>query len=127
MEYRAIKNVSIRSILSPAPTVSLDLVYFNPNRFGMDVRRLDCDVFVGGNLAGHLIMDTLLRIPANAESTLPASMSIDVRNVLSQSVNAFFNNEITLTIKGTTRVGKGGIFFTIPVNYTGKHKLNLFR
>jgi len=36
------------------------------------------------------------------------------------------SNEVLVTVKGTTNVGKAGFFKTVPFTYEGRHQLKLF-
>ena len=72
------------------------------------------------------MLDTIMHISRNSEFSLPATMDVDMRNILKNSVNVLFSREILVGAKGSTRVGKGGIFVTVPFNYEGRHKVELF-
>ena len=105
----------------------MDLVYFNPNNFGVDLKKVDCDIYVNQNYLGRYVLDTLIHIDKKSEFTLPSRMNVDMKNVFKNALAAIFNNEILITAKGTTRVGKGGIFVNYPFNYEGRHKIDLFQ
>jgi hypothetical protein len=51
-------------------------------------------------------------------------MQVDMKGLFKNSLSILFNKEVTLGAKGTTRVGKGGFYVTIPFNYQGKQKIN---
>jgi hypothetical protein len=53
-------------------------------------------------------------------------MSVDMKGLFKNALNILFSNEVLVTVKGTTRVGKAGIFITVPFSYEGRHKLELF-
>ena len=123
-DYRDIKNFRIDKLGFDNSAIAMDLVYYNPNNFGVNLKKVDCDIWVDDNYVGKFLLDTLMFIPKKAEFTLPARMKVDMRNLFKNSLNVLFANEVTLKAKGTTRVGKGGIFITVPFNYTGKHKVD---
>ncbi len=104
----------------------MDFVFFNPNPFAVDLKKVDCDVYLDSNHVGKFLLDTTMRIAQNAEFTLPASLDVDMKNVIKNSLSLIMNNEVLIGARGTTRVGRGGIYLTIPFNYEGKQKLNLF-
>ncbi len=107
-------------------SLSLDMVYFNPNGYGVELRKVDCDVFVDSNYLGHFNLDTSMHIPRKAEFTLPVHLDVNMKSVLKSGVGMFFNKEVLINVKGTTRLGRAGIFKTIPFDYSEKHSLNLF-
>ena len=67
-----------------------------------------------------------MHIPKSAEFALPASFDVEMKNILKNTVNVLIGNEVLVSARGTTRVGKGGIYVTIPFQYEGRQKLNLF-
>jgi LEA14-like dessication related protein len=103
----------------------MDLVYFNPNNFGVNLKNVDCDIYLDNTYVGKFLLDTLMHIPKSAEFTLPASMDVDMRNIFKNTFNVLFSREVLIGAKGTTRVGKGGVYVTIPFNYQGRHKVEL--
>lgn len=125
-EYRDLKNFKVNNVGFDKSNISMDLVYFNPNSFGVDLKRVDCDLYLDNNFVGKFMLDTVMHISRNSEFSLPATMDVDMRNIFKNSVNVLFSREILVGAKGSTRVGKGGIYVTVPFNYEGKHKVELF-
>lgn len=104
----------------------MDLVYYNPNGFGVDLRNVDCDVYVDNSYLGKFQLDTLMHINRMAEFMLPSRILIDMKAVLKNGLNLLFSKEVLINVKGTTRVGKAGFFRTVPFNYEARHTLSLF-
>ena len=48
-DFRETKNLKINQVGFDKTSVSLEMVYYNPNDFGVDLRKVDCDVFVENN------------------------------------------------------------------------------
>lgn len=103
----------------------MDFVLFNPNTFSVDLKKVDCDVYLDSNYVGKFLLDTTMHIPQSSEFILPANLDVDMKHVLKNSFNLLISNEVLIGAKGTTRLGKGGIYVTIPFHYEGKQKLNL--
>jgi len=125
-DYRDVKNVKIEKLGFDKSTVSMDLVYFNPNGFGVELKRVDCDVYVNNNFVGKYVLDTTMHISRKAEFSLPSKMNVDMRGVFKNALTLLFSNDVLVDIKGSTRVGKAGFFITVPFHYEGRHKLDLF-
>ena len=104
----------------------MDLVYFNPNNYGVDLKNVDCDIYLDNTYVGKFKLDTLMHITRNAEFTLPAKMDVDMRNIFKNTMNVLFSREVLVGAKGNTRVGKSGIFVNVPFKYEGRHKVDLF-
>jgi LEA14-like dessication related protein len=125
-EYRDVRNVKIDSLGFEKSIVSMDLVYFNPNNFGIDLKNINCDVYIEHDFLGKYLLDTTMHIAKRSEFAIPSHMQVDMKNLFENTFNSFFSNELLLEVKGTTRVGKGGIYITIPFAYSGRHKFSLF-
>ncbi len=125
-DYRDVKNFKIQNWGFDRSQVSMDLVYFNPNKFGVDLKKVECDIYLQNNYVGKFMLDTLMRIPQNAEFIIPAKMDVDMRNIFKNSLSIVFNKEVLVGAKGYTRVGKGGLFVTVPFNYEGRHAIDIF-
>ncbi|MFN5937468.1 MAG: hypothetical protein ACK43L_05425, partial [Sphingobacteriales bacterium] len=72
-------------------------------------------------LAGHSIIDTLIRIPAKDTFAIPVRFRIEMKNVLSNAFTILTQDKVNIKMRGTASVGKAGIFIKIPINYQGKH------
>jgi len=125
-DYREVKNVKIENMGFDKTVLAMDLVYYNPNGFGVDLKKVDCDVYVDNSYLGKFALDTLMHIPRRAEFTLPSRIAIDMKAVLKNGLNLLFSQEVLVNVKGTTKVGKGGFYTTVPFNYEARHKFSLF-
>ena len=125
-DYRDVKNVHIENMGFNQTILAMDLVYYNPNSFGVDLKKVDCDVYVDNSYLGKFQLDTLMHIPRRAEFSLPSRIVIDMQSVLKNGLNLLFSKEVLVNVKGTTRVGKAGFYATVPFNYEARHKLSLF-
>lgn len=125
-EYRDFRNVKIETIGFGESTLGFDLVYYNPNGFGIDLRRVDSEVFIDSLYLGKFQLDTLMHINRMSEFVLPGKIRLDMKNLLKNSARFLLKKEVTVQAKGTVRAGRGGVFKTIPFNYEGKHAMSLF-
>ncbi len=125
-EYREVRNFKIDSVGLSTSTISLSLVYFNPNNYGVDLKHINCDVYIDKNYVGRYILDTLLHIPKRSEFVVPSKMQVDMKNIFKNAFATLLANDVLVEVKGITRVGKGGIFVNIPFSYETRQKFNLF-
>ena len=125
-QYRDVKNFHLENFGLKKSRVSMDFVFFNPNGFPVNLKKIDCDVFVDSSYIGKFLLDTTIHISRTSEFTLPVNMDVEMKNIMKTSFNALINSEVLLGARGTTRVGRSGLYVTIPFRYEGKQKLNLF-
>ena len=125
-EYRGMQNLKVDSIGLVNSKISLELIYFNPNNFGVELRNVTCDVYINHNYLGKYVLDTLMHIPKRSEFFIPSGMQVDMKNIFKNAFGALFSNEVLVELKGSTRLGKAGIFITVPFNYSAMQKFSLF-
>ena len=125
-EYRTFKNFTIEKPGFASTTLKMDLVYFNPNDFGLNLNSTDLDIFIDSNYLGKTVQENVVAIPRRAEFTIPIKIDLDMKNLLKNSFVTLFNNEVTIKIIGSIRVGKLNVFKTFPVNYEGKQHFSFF-
>lgn len=125
-EYRAVKNIKLDQLGFDHTNLTMDLEYYNPNSFGLDLKKLDADVYIDNRFLGKFNLDTLMHIPKKANFSLPSKIAVDMKAMYKNALNLVLSKEVLVSIKGTTRVGKAGIFRTVPFTYEGRHKLDLF-
>jgi len=125
-EYRGMQNLNIDSIGLVSSKISLELVYFNPNNFGVDLRNVNCDVYINHNYLGKYILDTTMHIARRSEFIIPSSMQVDMKNVFKNALGTFLSSQVLVELKGSTRVGKSGIFITVPFTYSAMEKFGMF-
>jgi LEA14-like dessication related protein len=121
-DYRDVRNIRIEKFGFDRTSLSMDLVYFNPNNFGVTLKNVSCDIFINNNFLGHYALDTTLKIDKKSEFVLPSKVAVDMKNVYKNALNMVFNKEVEVNVKGTAKITKI-ISLTIPFDYKGKHKL----
>jgi LEA14-like dessication related protein len=126
LEYQSFHNFSIQKLGFNNSTVSLNIVYYNPNNFGMQLRNSDMDIYVDGSMLGHSSFDTLIRIPRRDTFTLPVKFDVNMENIYKNAWSALTGKEVTVKLTGKIRVGKANVFMSFPVNYETKETFSLF-
>ena len=125
-EYRGMQNLKIDSVGLASSKISLELVYFNPNNFGVDLRNVNCDVYINHNYLGKYVLDTIMHIAKHSEFVVPSSMQVDMKNVYKNALSTFLSRQVLVELNGSTRVGKSGIFITVPFNYSAMESFSMF-
>ncbi len=126
LEYRDYKNFSIEKLGFSNSQVKLDLEYFNPNNFGLQLKRTELDIYINNTFLGHSSSDTLINIPRNNTFLLPIRFDADMKNFFKNAWNTMMGNEVTVKVTGKLKIGKANVFMSMPVDYEGKHKFSLF-
>ena len=126
LEYQEYKNFHLENLGFNKSRVSLDLKYYNPNNFGLQLRRSDLDIFINNNFLGHSSSDTLINIPRRDTFLLPIKFDMDMKNVFKNAFSSIVGNDILVKVTGRIKIGKANVFMSMPVNYEGRHTFSFF-
>lgn len=125
LEYRDFKNISTDKLGFSTSTFKIDLVYYNPNNFGLQLKRTDLDIYIDSNYLGHTAQDYQITIPRKGEFTLPIIIEVDMKNAYKNAMPALLGREVLLKITGKVKLGKANVYKSFAVNYEGKQKFSL--
>lgn len=126
LEYRGYNNLRIENVGFSSTTLKIELNYFNPNNFGLQLKSTDLDIFINNNYLGNTYQEYQVTIPKSNEFIIPLSIDIDMKNLFKNSLHAFANKEVTVKISGSIKVGKANTFISFPVNYEEKQQFSIY-
>ena len=124
--YRDFKNLKLEKVGFAATTLKVDLVYYNPNNFGLQLKYTDLDIYVNSNYLGHSSQDYQITIPRLAEFTMPLAIEVDMKNLLKNAFPTLLGKEVLIKVTGTVKLGKANVYKTFPVNYEGVQIFSAF-
>jgi LEA14-like dessication related protein len=123
--YRDFKNLRVEKMGFSSSLIKLDLIFYNPNNFGLQLKNTDLDISIDSNTLGHTFQEYQVTIPKRAEFTLPIQLELDMKNVFRNSLTTLLGKEVLVRATGTLKLGKANIFKTYKVNYEGRQKFSL--
>ena len=126
LEYREFRNFSLQKVGFATSSIKMDMIYYNPNGFGLQLKRTELDVFVNGILLGHTSQEYQITIPKKEQFIIPVTMEVDMKNLLKNSLTSLFNKEVQVKVTGSIKVGKANLFISFPVNYEGIQAVDFF-
>jgi LEA14-like dessication related protein len=116
-EYRNIQNVHLVTVGPLQTTAGVDLVYYNPNKFGVQVTEAQGDIYVDSSLLGKFQLSDKVQVKKKSEFTLPALVKIDMINLLKNHRDLLQKKEALLTIQGTAEIRKAGFSRNVPIKF----------
>lgn len=125
--FKNVQNISLDNLSFNNATLKMELVYYNPNTFGMELNRTDFDIFVNNNLLGHSLQDLQLKIPSRKDFTVPLQVDLDMKNLLKNGIMALLNKEVQVRVLGKAKIGKAGVYKTFNIDYTTVQNFSLYR
>ena len=128
--FKDYKNLTIENVTFANAAMKVDLIYYNPNNFGLQVNRTDLDIFVDGTFLGHSAQDVQVTVPKRGEFVLPLKIDLDVKNLLKNGlsgVTSLFNKNVAVRFLGSIKLGKAGVYKSFKVDYTTTQNFSMFK
>ncbi len=127
LEFKEFKNLTIEKLGFAGAALKVDLVYYNPNNFGLELNRTDLDLFVDSTFLGHSSQEIQVAIPRRDIFTLPLKIDLDMKNLLKNGLMGLFNKAIQVRLLGKVKVGKAGVYKSFNVDYTTIQNFSFFK
>jgi LEA14-like dessication related protein len=124
-DYLGVRNIKLLKAGFKESTVSVEVGYYNPNKYPVTMKRAEADVYVNNALFGHTVVDTTIQVPRKDTFYLPVLLTVNMTTSVLGLLQTFSSGQDTVLIKmdGSARVGRGGIFINYPIKYEGKQVL----
>ena len=126
-EYRDIRNIRLINLGPLQSTAGVDLVYYNPNNFGVQVATARGDIYIDSSYFGQFELDEKVQVKKRSEFILPATVKVDMISAIKNHRDLYKKKEALVKIQGTAMVKKSGFSKEIPINYEHIQNIERFR
>jgi LEA14-like dessication related protein len=126
-EYRDIRNIRLISLGPLESTAGVDLVYYNPNDFGVQVATARGDIYVDNNYFGKFELNDKVSVKKRSEFILPATVRVDMVGAIKNQRDLYKKKEALVKIEGMATVKKSGFSKDIPIRFEQMEDLGKFR
>ena len=126
-EYRDIRNIRLINLGPLQSTAGVDLVYYNPNSFGVQVETARGDIYIDSSYFGQFELNEKVQVKKRSEFILPATVKVDMISVIKNQRELYKKKEALVRIQGTAMVKKSGFSKEIPINYEHIQNIERFR
>ena len=125
--YLGYQNLRLGRVGTKNNVVMSDIKFYNPNKFALNVKQAEMDVYFNDRLLGHTSMTNLVSLPPMDTTLVPFTVQASVTDLLANTAQIFLNPNVRVRIQGNAKAGRGGIFVNIPINYQGTQRIKLAR
>lgn len=127
LEYRDLKGARLHSATLQQATIVLELEFYNPNHYGLNLKNGDIDAYLNGKFAGKATLDESISVPARDTFTMPVTIVANMSSLVSNAMSLLTKQEqlIPVKLEGMIRAGKGGVFVPVKVHYEGVQRVRL--
>ena len=126
-EYRDIREVRLIELGVLQSTAGIDLVYYNPNNFSVQLADARGDVYIDNIYFGRLGLNEKVQVKKNSEFIVPAIIKIDMIGAVKNQRELFKKKEALVRIEGMARVTKSGLSREVPIKYERMQNIERFR
>ena len=126
-EYRDIRDVKVLEIGLLQSTAGIDLIYYNPNNFGVTLSEARGDVYVDNEYLGRFSLDEKVHVSKRSEFVVPALIKLDMIGAIKNQQDILKKKEVLVRIDGMARVKKAGISRDLPIRFEAMQNIERFR
>ncbi len=112
-EFKKIESWNINEMGLSSNVFSTRVLFYNPNSFAIKLKHLEGNITIEGEDIGLCLSDTLIRIAAKQEFSLPIAIQLKTGALLLKGLTFLAKDSIRIKFNGFARVGRSGFF----VNY----------
>lgn len=126
-EYRDIREIRLVDAGVFNSTAGMDLIYYNPNNFGLTVSEARGDVYIDNKWLGRFDLAEKVNVHKRSEFTVPALIKIDMIGAVKNQRDLWKKKEALIRIEGIARVKKAGFSRDVPIKYESMQNIERFR
>lgn len=115
-QFRDVQNIRLVDVGLLQTKAGADLIYYNPNNFGVTLSSARGDVYLDNKYIGRFELADKVSVNKRAEFIIPAILKLDNISAL-KNHDIYKKKEVLLRIEGTARLTKTGFSKEIPIKY----------
>ena len=124
LEYKGIQKTQIKSLSLSNAAIQIDLGYYNPNNFGVDVKETNLSIFLNDRFVALADQPQKTQIPRESNFTFPIVAHFDPLKILGPALASLFSSKNKIGIQGSAKVGKGGLYIRVPISIEEQVNIN---
>ncbi len=118
LDYKGVENTEIQSIGFNHSAIRINLKYYNPNNFWIDVKESNLSIYLNDQFIGIADQPEKTEIPKLSDFIFPVVAHFDPLKILGTAFTSLFSKTNKVTIQGTAKLGKKGVYIKVPINIT---------
>jgi LEA14-like dessication related protein len=126
-EFRDIADVRLLDVGILKTTAGANMIYYNPNDFGIRLSSARGDIYVDNIYFGQFELADEVQVRKNAEFVLPVTIKIDNINAVKNQRDLYKKKEAMVRIEGYALVKKSGFSKEIPIRYEQMQNIERLR
>jgi len=128
--FEKIENVEIINVSTQQLECQLDLVFYNPNAFALDLAEADLNVSMAETALAEVHQTYESTMPGQSRFSMPVNIILNLQELygdnpitaMTKGLELMQKRELELQFKGSIKVGKGKTKISVPID-----KIDLIR
>ena len=125
--YLGYQNIRLGRVGDRNNVLMSDIKFYNPNKYALNVKEAEMDVYFNDRLLGHTSMANMVSLPPMDTTFVPFTIQASATDLLANTAQIFLNPNVRVKVQGNAKAGRGGIFVNIPINYQGTQRIQFSR
>ena len=122
--YKDVQHIKLNGFGINHSTISVDVRMYNPNKYGIQLKDADVDVFVNQTYIGKMfVVNGVYEIPRADTFLLPLNVDVDLKTVLPNALSFLLEKAVVIKLTGKIKAGKHGVYVSVPINYEGRQEI----
>jgi len=126
-EFRDISNIRLVKVGLLQTTAGADLIYYNPNSFGIQLDHARGDVYIDNHYFGRFELDQRVSVRKRSEFVLPVVFKLDNIGAVKNQRDIYKKKEALVRIEGYATVKRSGFSKEIPIRYEHMQDIDRLR
>lgn len=126
VSFAGYRNVRFSNHGFSTGIIQMDVAFFNPNPFPMKIKETALQVLINQKPFGQITQDSASLMPPKDTFLMPVSFRINLVNLLQKVMSSSSHDSVALEATGNCKIGRSGIFVTLPLHYKSKEMFRMF-
>jgi LEA14-like dessication related protein len=125
--YLGYQNLRLGRVGDKNNVLMSDVKFYNPNKYALNVKEAEMDVYFNDRLLGHTSMANMVKLPPMDTTFVPFTIEASATDLLANTAQIFLNPNVKVRIQGNAKAGRSGIYVNIPINYQRTQRIQFSR
>ena len=118
LDYLGIKSAQLQTLGLNSSSIRIDIEYYNPNTFGIDVKETNLSIYLNDKFVGLADQPEKTQIPKLSNFLFPVVAHVNPMMIFGTAFSSMFSRTNKLTVQGTAKLGKNGVYIKVPILIT---------
>jgi LEA14-like dessication related protein len=123
LEFVDVSNVRMLSMGFKESLVGVDVRFYNPNNQRVKLKDVTVKISANTTYLGNTSMDSTVEVPKKDTFSVPLVLKVNTLTTISRLIQTLSDSTVAITVDGSVKMGKAGIFVNYPIHYQRQQSL----